>query len=293
MVPSSKMGQIIIGMREAFARGDNMMSWHRSTTQSAENDPVATLIAYDLQSGSYVKNAIDNPEANRRWCQQLSSIFRPLVNDGDTILEVGVGEATTLSGVMNELSVSHVKCLGFDLSWSRIMVGQNWASRQGVAADLFVADLFRIPLADDTVDVVYTSHSLEPNGGMEKEAIKELMRVARRAVVLVEPMYEFASSDAQERILYHGYVRNLKPTAVELGARVLRHEPLEYSANPLNPSGVLVLDISVEKPRPAIMWSCPMTQCPMTRMDDVFVAEQVGIRIQSSDQFRCSGANTR
>jgi ubiquinone/menaquinone biosynthesis C-methylase UbiE len=34
-------------------------------------------------------------------------------------------------------------------------------------ADLVVADLFHIPFADNSVDVVYTSHSLEPNGGRE------------------------------------------------------------------------------------------------------------------------------
>lgn len=47
----------------------------------------------------------------------------------------------------------------------------------------------------------------------EEEAIRELMRVARRAVVLVEPIYELANSEAQARMHTHGYVRGLKETA--------------------------------------------------------------------------------
>lgn len=66
---------------------------------------------------------------------------------------------------------------GFDLSWSRISVAQKWLDEKSVKAQLFVGDLFSIPLADRSVDVVYTSHSLEPNGGKEELAIKELLRV--------------------------------------------------------------------------------------------------------------------
>lgn len=67
-----------------------------------------------------------------------------------------------------------------------------------------MADLFDIPLKDASVDVVYTSHSHEPNGGLEEDAIRELMRIARRAVILVEPIYELANSEAQSRMRTHG-----------------------------------------------------------------------------------------
>jgi len=106
-----------------------------------------------------------------------------------------------------------------------------------------VADLFHIPAEDDSVDAIYTSHSIEPNWGREEEALKELLRVARRAVVLVEPIYELATPDAQARMAHHGYVRGLQATAETLDCIIDEYRLLGPlgRVNPLNPSGVIVM----------------------------------------------------
>jgi hypothetical protein len=88
----------------------------------------------------------------------------PYITQRDYVLEVGVGETTILTGV--------------------ILIAEN-----SVNPRLFVGDLFRIPLVDNPMDVVYTSHSLVSNGGEEEIAIKELFRIARKTVVLVAPCY--------------------------------------------------------------------------------------------------------
>ena len=118
--------------------------------------------------------------------------------DARSILEVGCGEATTLYGVIQELKFNKLEALGFDISWSRINKGNEWLSEQQVSAQLFVANLFEIPLQDNSIDVVYTSHSFEPNGGKEHAAIKELLRIARKTVVFVELIYELAD-DASKK----------------------------------------------------------------------------------------------
>lgn len=60
--------------------------------------------------------------------------------------------------------------------------------------NLFVADMFKMPIADDAVDVVYTVHSMEPNGGREEELLDELYRITGKYLILVEPDYERASN---------------------------------------------------------------------------------------------------
>ena len=83
---------------------------------------IATLFAYDLQAGTYVDGMRKNPEFNTAWCKQLADLIDPILPDNGTILEVGVGEATTLSGVLSELGDKVKRSYGFDISWSRIKI---------------------------------------------------------------------------------------------------------------------------------------------------------------------------
>ncbi len=156
-----------------------------------------------------------------------------------------------------------------------------WLEEENVTARVFVADLFAIPLRDSSVDVVYTSHSLEPNGGREKEAVSELLRIARKAVVLVEPIYELASEAARERMLRHGYVRGLRQVAETLGAQILDCLLLPYTANSLNPSGVLVIQKKAGRnsgirTEEALGWQCPCTHTAMVDQRDLFFSAEAG-----------------
>lgn len=275
---SDELRHLILGMRAAYARGENAMEYARQAVGAIGNSVVATLIAYDLQAGSYVAGARANPEGNLSWCAQLAEILAPLLTKQSSLLEVGCGEATTLAGVLQCLNKKPSHALGLDISWSRCTEGQSWLAEKNSSARLFVADLFNIPLEDESVDVVYTSHSIEPNGGQEEDAIRELMRVARRAVVLIEPIYELANADAQSRMCSHGYVRGLKETAERLGAKVNDYRLLDHISNPLNPSGLVLIEKSgVSTTGVAPAWRCPLTHTQMSDLGDVFVSEKTGL----------------
>jgi len=268
---------LILGMRAAFDRGENAMEYARQVLDQGVNLPMATLIAYDLQAGSYVDYAKSNPDLNRNWCSQLAAILARFLGEECSLLEVGCGEATTLAGVINELPIKPTMAYGFDMSWSRCEVGNSWLSHKQVTATLFVADLFSIPLGDHSIDLVYTSHSLEPNGGREEEALRELLRIAKRAVVLIEPIYELASPMAQQRMKHHGYVRNLKEIAERMGYTVAEYRLLEHISNPLNPSGSLVIEKDCKGLPAEIGWRCPITKTCLTPMGDLYYSEQSGL----------------
>lgn len=279
---ADELRELVTGMRAAYARGENAMALARQRAGADTNSAVATLVAYDLQAGSYVAATRAHPDYSVRWTSQLAELLGNFVRTGDTILEVGCGEATTLAGVLRRLPVAPRAASGFDLSWSRCAAGVDWLREQGVEATLFVADLFAIPFADRSVDVVYTSHSLEPNGGREEAALRELLRVARRAVVLVEPIYELASPDAQARMRSHGYVRGLKEAAERLGAAVADFRLLPCCANPLNPSGVVAIrkmdaDESAPGETGSGAWQCPLTGARIEDRGDAFFGVETGI----------------
>lgn len=274
-------------MRSVYFGGGNAMEWCRDHLQATKdgvlgNDPLATLVAYDLQAGAYIASAKAKPEVNDRWCNQLAGLLDGIAQEGDSLLEIGVGEATTLAGVLRKIGITPRVALGCDLSWSRIDAGNQWLAENNCEASLFVADLFNVPLADGSIDVVYSSHSLEPNRGREKEALQECLRVARKAVVLVEPIYELASAEAQARMKHHGYVENLRETSEQLGAEVSDYRLLDFSPNVLNPSGVLCLKKTGQGDRGELReteppWQCPTTSAGLVAGDEFFFAPEVGL----------------
>ena len=270
---------LLTGMRGAFARGENAMEFARRASGETSNSLTATLVAYDLQAGSYVANVKSDPQSNQRWCRQLALELATYVECGSSLLEVGCGEATTLAGVLNALPRKPSESLGFDISWSRCAEGLGWLKSVEASAKLFVADLFAIPLADESIDVVYTSHSIEPNGGREEEALTELLRVARRAVVLIEPLYELGTPEAQERMRHHGYVRGLQSAAASVGGNVRTCRLLGYASNPLNPSGVVVIEKNrAAQPRGVgSKFRCPLTATPLVEEGDAYYSEATGL----------------
>lgn len=275
-------GELIIGMREAFKRNENVMLWAKAHENKTENSVFNALVAYDLQSGSYVEYVQDNLDFNLKWGLQLAEFIKPFLTSEGSILEIGVGEATTLSSVIHALEIPNLMAFGFDISWSRIAVANSWLNQNSKSANLFVADLFNIPLSDNSIDVVYTSHSLEPNGGKEEEALRELIRVAKKAVVLIEPLYELGSEESKKRMDQHGYVKNLKTIAEQFDVKVLDCRLLSIIDNPLNPSGVIVLkkidEISVtDMVFKNEIFQCPVTGTKLSNVDGVYFSNEVGL----------------
>ena len=52
-----QIGHLISGMKNAYAHNENVMAWARENSTLTDNTIVSTLIAYDLQAGTYVENA--------------------------------------------------------------------------------------------------------------------------------------------------------------------------------------------------------------------------------------------
>lgn len=255
------LGELIADVRAYYANGRNAAKRVRELKQSAENEAFGILPAYDLQAGSYVANARHNPTNHSRWCDQAAECLAPYALPQMTILEVGCGECTTLQGVMNRLSHSQPTAYGFDISWSRVAVGRDYLSEHRQSAHLFVAELAHIPLADASIDVVYSCHSLEPNGGRELELLSECLRVARKAVVLIEPIAELGDDTQRARMREHGYITGLREAAEKLRCSVLDYKLLPFSTNPLIPTGLLALRpaLTSRPGNPPTIYRCPVT----------------------------------
>lgn len=109
-------------LRAAYLRGENVMALLDAGSGQPSRGFAAIQTSYDLQAGSYTA-AFETPEGAR-----LKSAFAealvPHIEGYETLLDAGVGEATTLAPVFERLE-SEVEIYGFDASVSRLL----WARR--------------------------------------------------------------------------------------------------------------------------------------------------------------------
>jgi len=255
-------------IKEVYSRGENMIKYLKSIGQNKSNAIEDILISYDFQSGSYIKGFANNPRYKIDYCGALATIINKYDNI-DSIIEVGVGEATTLNCLLNKLKNKPNNILGFDISWSRIKFAKEFSKEFGNEdLRLFTANLFEVPLLDNSIDIVYTSHSIEPNGGKEIEALKELYRITNKYLILLEPSFELANKEARQRIVEHGYVTKLYQTAIDLNYKIVEHRLFDYTSNPLNPTGLLIIEKqnSVEKNHSNLV--CPLTHTSLEQFNE-------------------------
>lgn len=245
-------------LQALYQQGTNISAYLREALGVDSNTQDIIELSYDLQTGAYTR-AAQRPkmaEHKRLYAGELARVIGDLCKP-ESIMEAGVGEATTLSEVLAAIP-NGVDAYGFDLSWSRVAYARRWLSQQGRNdVTLCTGNLFHIPVADNAIDIVYTSHSIEPNGGQEAPILRELYRVARRYVILLEPGYEFADETARRRMEQHGYCRNIPGVVGQLGYEMLANEPFPHSSNPLNPTAITIIKKSDVGNRPDHILACP------------------------------------
>ena len=231
----------VAGLKEAYLRGENIMALLATDAEKRSDGFDTIQTAYDLQASSYTA-AFETPEGARLKAA-FAEALTPHLDGYSSMLDAGAGEATTLVPVLDILGGS-VRSYGFDVSISRLL----WARRNLLAVMqdpiLFVGNTEEIPLRDASVELVPSVHSIEPNGGREQELLTELLRVAARRLVLVEPTTAYASDTQLEQMRALGYCTNLPDVLVELGADVVLHEPWPVNGNPDNAAEIIVVDVA-------------------------------------------------
>lgn len=267
-------------IRDIYEQNSNMMQYLRNSSGNKYNSVSDIMISYDFQAGSYVNLYMANPKRYEGYISHLARIIEELPGRKRTIFEPGVGEATTLVPLLNKLN-RNICAGGGDISWSRVKVAQGFSEnylKQGKNR-IVMADMFALPLADSSVDVVYTSHAMEPNGGHEVELLKELYRVTSEYLILLEPAYEFASMEAKAHMEKNGYVRNLYQAAKSLDLDVIVWELYSEILTPLNPTGLMIIkkhplmSNSDEKVKD-IDFVCPITHEPLKILGNTYYSKE-------------------
>ena len=112
--------EILKERKKIYENGENIIQYLKRCHKTQNNTNEIVKISYDFQSGSYIRNVLDNPEYNEKYTGAISKVINELGIDFNFILEAGVGEATTLANVIPKLKHKPKKIYGFDIAWSRV-----------------------------------------------------------------------------------------------------------------------------------------------------------------------------
>ena len=147
----------IVEAKEVFRRGENVTQYLRKKFNEQENTLEIIEIAYDLQAGSYIKEVQANPTKVSLYADEIANNLQKHLCDGDTLLDVGTGELTTLTLLLNKVNTKLSEILAFDISWSRLNIGYDFFEKNRANKDhnvtTFVADIKEIPLHTKCVDL--------------------------------------------------------------------------------------------------------------------------------------------
>ncbi|MGZ7446009.1 methyltransferase domain-containing protein [Paenibacillus sp. TH7-28] len=279
-------------IKKLYDQQKNIIQHLKKSAGEEANSTSDILISYDFQAGSYIQSYYNNRKPRDDFAAKLAEVINGL-GSIDSMLEAGVGEAVMLGNLITRLKQRPKDIYAFDLSWSRIKYGEKFLRSLNINdVKLFTGDMFCMPVKENSMDLVYTIHAVEPNGGREREALTELYRIAKKYVLLIEPAFELADETARQRMLSHGYVTNLYGTAKELGYKVIEYRLFEVNLNPLNPVGLMIIQKDdshgeTEEGNDTDILCCPITKTTLALKSAAYYSTEGMLAYPILEQIPC------
>lgn len=285
-------------LRKLYKDGENISTYLKENPDIADKNGLsasdAIAISYDLQAGSYVHGFYSNykrsQDFNRYVIRQLESahVLTETASKKDRVIacDFGTGEATNYNSLLNllpEEARNNIDAYGMDISLSRIDVARNFSEieAKSIVPKFFLGDLKQLPLIDNAIDIAFTMHAFEPNGGAEKEILSELIRVTKHFIVLAEPIYETATPEQRKRMEHYGYIQQLR---TELYANnqvdVISESlvPEELCSNTLNRTTIFIAKKKVHNANDnegnGHIFACPISRTKVLRRNGFWLSNE-------------------
>lgn len=140
-------------IKSLYEEGGNIIQYLKSIEKNEINSIDDILISYDFQSGSYINGALKHQDYNNRYTKALAQIIDRL-GSFNSIIEIGVGEATTIKSLLSNLNTVPVNIFGIDISWSRLKFAKYYLNQFGLGdVRLCTSNLFEMPFFNNKRNV--------------------------------------------------------------------------------------------------------------------------------------------
>ena len=112
---------------QAYKKGKNITETLRESFSETSNTSEIIEIVYDLQSGSYIEYAKNNLPQINAYTKELAQIIDKHTSSDQKLLDLGSGELTNLTMILNNLKNVPKQIFASDISWSRLWTGTSYA----------------------------------------------------------------------------------------------------------------------------------------------------------------------
>ncbi len=265
-------------LAELYERGVNITTELKRRAKIAENTVEAIKIAYDFQAGTCITEFL----RDSRYPRQLAALFAEAIAQhfpqAKSIIDVGCGELTNSSCLFSKLG-NFDTFYAMDLSLSRLLMGRAFTRQHYVnlpEINVFAGSMDFLPLPDNSIDLIISSHAVEPNRGREQTIIRELARVCRLGFILQEPDYRSATAEQRARMDTLGYVNALEP-AIEACGLDLAVSPLPIWTNELNKTSFFLAKKPKAELAATINYIDPISKMPLIKDGDLYFSPDRGI----------------
>lgn len=262
-------------LKELYNKNVNIMKYFREHGECKESNSMdAVLCAYDYQAGSYrekyysdevIKDVylyegkpidLTSGEYTRLAAQKMAEVMNQF--SFKSMLEVGIGEATTICDILADLS-DDKEAWGIEISLSRLLYAQKFSEEKNAKINMAVGDMFSLPFPDDSVDLVFTYYCIDAHRGKEKQAVEEMLRVSKEYLILVEPTYELGNEETKKRIDEQCYINNLVNTLKEIDVEIIEHRLFDIFTHNNNAAITVLRKKKISAKRESeVSYACPV-----------------------------------
>lgn len=233
-------------LKKLYLNNININQYLRKKTNLSEKNIIK--LAYDIQSGTYIKN-FKSLKSKRLLSQVIKEINSTSFK---SLMDFGCGELTNFFTLINNIKNKNKNFIAYDLSFSRILAGKKFLKKNKkfnnnkINLKLFCNDTIKIPLPDNSIDIITSCHALEPNKKNANKILNELWRIAKKKLILLEPNDKLADNFIKQRLKKHNYVQDLekKIKKITLRYKIVHNK---FNNNIMNPASVFILNKNSNK----------------------------------------------
>ncbi len=173
--------------------------------------------------------------------QHLKIISETITKLGaKAVLEVGCGTAVNL--VILSEKHSDVRFQGIDYVPERIEEGRKYFGDRLGSIQLSQGDVSDLQFPDQSFDLVFSIHCLEQCERIIGEALGNMLRVARFAVLMIEPDAIHSNRAQLQFLKRHDYLLSIAAHLRNREGWRFTHTTLNTYFNPLNRSGLYLVE---------------------------------------------------